>query len=31
MQDINATALLEAITEASQDSQFNIFEFVQAY
>jgi LAO/AO transport system kinase len=31
MQDINATALLEAITEASQDPQFNIFEFVQAY
>jgi LAO/AO transport system kinase len=31
MQDINATALLEAITEASQDPQFNIFEFVQVY
>ena len=31
MQDINATALLEAITEASQDPQFNIFEFVQTY
>jgi LAO/AO transport system kinase len=31
MQDINAIALLEAITEASQDPQFNIFEFVQAY
>ena len=31
MQDINATSLLAAITEASQDPQFNIFEFVQAY
>jgi LAO/AO transport system kinase len=31
MQDINATTLLAAITEASQDPQFNIFEFVQAY
>jgi len=31
MQDIGATALLAAITEASQDPQFNIFEFVQAY
>ena len=28
---LDATALLEAITEASQDPQFNIFEFVQAY
>ena len=31
MQDIDATQLLAAITEASQDPQFNIFEFVQAY
>jgi LAO/AO transport system kinase len=31
MQDINATALLEAITAKSLDPQFNIFEFVQAY
>jgi LAO/AO transport system kinase len=31
MQDINAATLLAAITEASQDPQFNIFEFVQAY
>ena len=31
MQDINATALLAAITAKSQDPQFNIFEFVQAY
>jgi len=31
MQDINAASLLAAITEASQDPQFNIFEFVQAY
>ena len=31
MQDINATALLEAITATSLDPQFNIFEFVQAY
>ena len=31
MQDINATTLLAAITEASKDPQFNIFEFVQAY
>ena len=31
MQDINATTLLAAITEASQDPQFNIFEFIQAY
>ena len=31
MQDINAATLLAAITAQSQDSQFNIFEFVQAY
>jgi LAO/AO transport system kinase len=31
MQDINAATLLAAITAQSQDPQFNIFEFVQAY
>jgi LAO/AO transport system kinase len=31
MQDINAATLLAAITAKSQDPQFNIFEFVQAY
>jgi len=31
MQDINAATLLAAITAQSQDSQFNIFEFVQTY
>jgi LAO/AO transport system kinase len=31
MQDIDATQLLAAISAKSQDPQFNIFEFVQAY
>ncbi len=31
MQDVDATKLLAAITAQSQDPQFNIFEFVQAY
>ena len=31
MQDVDATKLLAAITAKSQDPQFNIFEFVQAY
>jgi LAO/AO transport system kinase len=31
MQDIDATQLLAAISVKSQDPQFNIFEFVQAY
>ena len=31
MQDINTTTLLAAITAQSQDPQFNIFEFAQAY
>ena len=31
MQDIDATKLLAAISAKSQDPQFNIFEFVQAY
>jgi len=31
MQDVDATKLLAAITAHSQDPQFNIFEFVQAY
>ena len=31
MQDVDATKLLAAITAQSQDPQFNIFEFAQAY
>ena len=31
MQDVDATILLAAITAQSQDPQFNIFEFAQAY
>ena len=31
MQDVDATKLLAAITAKSQDPQFNIFEFAQAY
>jgi len=31
MQDVDTTKLLAAITAKSQDSQFNIFEFAQAY
>ena len=31
MQDVDATKLLAAISAQSQDPQFNIFEFVQAY
>ena len=31
MQDVDATKLLAAITAHSQDPQFNIFEFAQAY
>jgi LAO/AO transport system kinase len=31
MQDVDATKLLAAISAESQDPQFNIFEFVQAY
>jgi LAO/AO transport system kinase len=31
MQDVDATKLLAAISAQSQDPQFNIFEFAQAY